>query len=75
MEGADRLTPRLVVVVEGEAEVVVVLGAGLGSGLAFGGLARDNRGEREYGVVFALSLNDLPRVRLPLSIDPNPSAR
>ncbi|NCF85320.1 MAG: hypothetical protein GWQ08_07275 [Verrucomicrobiaceae bacterium] len=42
---------------------------------AFGGLARDNRGEREYGVVFALSLNDLPRVRLPLSIDPNPSGR
>ncbi len=42
---------------------------------ALGALARDNRGEREYGIVFALSLKDLPRIRLPLSIDPDPAGR
>lgn len=42
---------------------------------ALGALARDHRGQREYGVVFALSLKDIPRVRLPLSIDPSPTGR
>ncbi|MGY8687848.1 MAG: hypothetical protein ACKVHP_08955, partial [Verrucomicrobiales bacterium] len=36
-----------------------------------GALARDNRGQREYGFVFALSLNAVPKVRLPFSIDPD----
>ncbi len=39
---------------------------------ALGALARDNRGEEEYGLVFTLTLKDLPQVRLPLSIDPDP---
>lgn len=37
---------------------------------SLGAIARDNRGERDYGVVFALNLKDFPRVRLPLSFDP-----
>lgn len=42
---------------------------------AVGAIARDNRGGDEYGLVFALTMKDLPRVRLPLSIDPNPAGR
>lgn len=42
---------------------------------ALGAIARDNRGAREYGLVLALTMKDLPRVTLPLSFDPEPSDR
>lgn len=42
---------------------------------AFGALARDHRDEQRCGLVFALSLKDIPRLRLPFSIDPDPAGR
>ena len=46
----------------------------LGSWTAsLGAMARDHRGKREYGFVFTLSLTDLPRIRLPFDVNPDPA--
>ncbi|MFV1995222.1 MAG: LPS assembly protein LptD, partial [Verrucomicrobiales bacterium] len=38
--------------------------------MAVGGMILDNRGQKEYGFVFSLSLKDFPRLTIPFSIIP-----
>ncbi len=43
---------------------------------SIGAMQRDNRnGQTEFGILFSLTLKDLPSVTIPLDIDPNPSGR
>jgi len=43
---------------------------------SIGAMQRDNRnGRTEFGILFSLTLKDLPGVTVPLDIDPNPSGR
>ena len=38
---------------------------------SLGALIRDNRGAEEYGIIFALTLKEFPRVSIPLQLDPS----
>ncbi len=43
---------------------------------SLGAMMRDNRnGQSEVGILFSLTLKDLPSLTIPLDIDPNPSGR
>lgn len=39
--------------------------------MSLGGVVRDNRGQTEYGLVFALTLKNFPGVRIPIDFDPS----
>ncbi|MES2705955.1 MAG: LPS assembly protein LptD [Verrucomicrobiota bacterium] len=39
---------------------------------SFGATIRDNRGAKDYGVIFSLTLKDFPSVRIPIDYDPTP---
>ncbi len=42
--------------------------------MSLGGLVRDNRGQTEYGLVFAFTLKEFPGVRIPIDFDPTGGA-
>ncbi len=42
---------------------------------AFGAVIRDNRGEKDYGLLFSLTLKEFPSVRLPVDFDPQAGAK
>lgn len=39
---------------------------------AFGATIQDNRGSKDYGLLFSLTLKDFPSVRVPIDYDPTP---